>query len=82
MFWRSADHSNTVRHRCQEQPFDGLLDSTTLQVCVLHQPMKSASSRGPMGWLVPSRMPLSMSCAEATPSMSAKNACEAEDNLP
>lgn len=32
----------------------------------MHPPMKSASRKGPMGWLVPSRMPLSMSSAVPT----------------
>mmetsp|Transcript_47573 Transcript_47573/g.121410 ORF Transcript_47573/g.121410 Transcript_47573/m.121410 type:complete len:238 (-) Transcript_47573:657-1370(-) len=37
-------------------------------------PMRSARARGPIGWLVPSFMPMSMSSGDATPSISAKKA--------
>eukprot|EP00193_Tetraselmis_chui_P016605 CAMPEP_0177786458 /NCGR_PEP_ID=MMETSP0491_2-20121128/20936_1 /TAXON_ID=63592 /ORGANISM="Tetraselmis chuii, Strain PLY429" /LENGTH=91 /DNA_ID=CAMNT_0019307675 /DNA_START=90 /DNA_END=365 /DNA_ORIENTATION=- len=45
--------------------------STRMTDKAVSSPMRSASASGPIGWLVPSRIPVSMSSADATPSISA-----------
>ena len=55
--------------------YEGLSDSPSYSTCMIDRqvsrPMKSASSSGPIGWLAPSRMALSIAEIEPTPSYSA-----------